>query len=189
MPFGVTNDDDGLEASALTGAGLLLYGLDLFHPHQRQHTASLSQSSPQCSIGLRSTHKTPSGSSNQVFSYLHHLILQLRQEPIHNLVFLDRQAVQIDLFHALDLPCLHETAQFRHRLPLFLFALAGAAAGSSTTAPTTSASISAAGAEAAAGGAGDGLSFGCVGHYGFGRRESGVERHKVLRCEGAGAEG
>ncbi len=63
VPFGVTNDDDSLKASALTGAGLLLYGLDLFHPHQRQHTASLSQSSPQCSIGLPSTHKTPSGSS------------------------------------------------------------------------------------------------------------------------------
>jgi hypothetical protein len=37
MPFGVANDDDSLEASALTSAGLLLYGLDLFHSHQRQH--------------------------------------------------------------------------------------------------------------------------------------------------------
>lgn len=48
VPFRVTNDDDGLEASALTGAGLFLYGLDLCSTHQRQHTASLSQSSPEC---------------------------------------------------------------------------------------------------------------------------------------------
>jgi hypothetical protein len=176
VPFGVANDDDSLEASALTSAGLLLYGLDLFHQHQRQHTASLSQSSPQCSIDLPSTHKIHSGSSKNLFSYLHNLILQLRQKPIHNLILLDRQAVQVYLLHALDLPCLHKTPQFRHWLPFFLFAPAGAAAGSSTAAPTTSASVSAAGAEAAAGGAGDGLSFGCVGHCRFGRCESGVER-------------
>ena len=29
MAFGITDDDDGLEAGTLTGAGLLLHGLDL----------------------------------------------------------------------------------------------------------------------------------------------------------------
>lgn len=47
VPFGVANDDDSLEASALPGAGLFLYGLDLFHSHQRQHKASPTQSFPQ----------------------------------------------------------------------------------------------------------------------------------------------
>jgi len=37
MPFRVANDNDSLEASALTSAGLFLYGLDLFHSYQRQY--------------------------------------------------------------------------------------------------------------------------------------------------------
>ena len=62
----VTDDDDGLETSSLTGTGLLLDGLDL-----------------------------------------HHLVLELGQELVHNLVLLDGQRVQVDLLHAVDLAGLY----------------------------------------------------------------------------------
>jgi len=41
VALGVTNDDDGLEASALTGTGLLLDGLDLFASGKIPVSASL----------------------------------------------------------------------------------------------------------------------------------------------------
>ncbi len=65
MSFGVTNDDDSLEASALTSAGLFLYGLDLFHPHQRQHH-DLPPPNQYFHKPQPSTHKTPSSSSKKV---------------------------------------------------------------------------------------------------------------------------
>lgn len=42
-----------------------------------------------------------------VEAYLHNLILELGQEEVDNLVLLDGQRVQVDLFHALDLASLH----------------------------------------------------------------------------------
>ena len=43
-------------------------------------------------------------------THLHHLILQLGQEPIDNLVLLDGQRVQVYFLHALDLAGLDQPA-------------------------------------------------------------------------------
>jgi hypothetical protein len=56
----------------------------------------------------------------RLISYLHDLILELRQEPVDDLIFLDGKGVQIDLFHALNLACLDETAEFGDGLPFLL---------------------------------------------------------------------
>src|SRR5690606_13645620 len=92
--------------------------------------------------------------------HLHNLILQLRQEVVDNLVLLDRERVEVDLLHALDLAELNETAELGDRLPFLLLALASTAA---STAPSTSASavtstttITAAGSES--------TTSCCVGH-------------------------
>jgi len=85
---------------------------------------------------------------------LHNLILQLRQEEIHNLVLLDGQRMQIDLLHGLDLPLLHQPTQLGDRLPLLLLVLVRAPTrptASAATAPITTISSSvAAGTESTA---------------------------------------
>lgn len=69
--------------------------------------------------------------------YLHDFILQLWQEPIDDLVFLDGQGVQIDFFHAFYLARFDQTTQFSDGLPFLLFALLSSAAGTSTSASST----------------------------------------------------
>lgn len=71
--------------------------------------------------------------------YLHDLILELGKEVVDDLVLFDRERVQVDLFHALDLAALHETAQLGDGHP-FLVAVLGTAA-SATSASTTTASV------------------------------------------------
>ena len=44
VAFGVANDDDGLESGTLTGAGLLLNGLDLDFHHMALASCNLSSS-------------------------------------------------------------------------------------------------------------------------------------------------
>ena len=105
-------------------------------------------------LGFPSYPQAPGYAIHQyvLLSYLHNLILQLGQKPIHNLILLDRQAVQINLLHALNLARLDQSAQLRHWLPFLLFILVGAASRSSAAAApssTVSASV-AAGAESAA---------------------------------------
>lgn len=75
-------------------------------------------------------------------SHLHHFILELGQEPIDNLVLLDGQRVQVDLFHALDLASLDETAQLGDRLPFLLLRLWTTTARSSSSTAVTAASVS-----------------------------------------------
>lgn len=69
--------------------------------------------------------------------YLHDLILQLRQEEVHDLVLLDRQRVQIDLLHALDLASLDQSSKLRHRLPFLLVALVAASTAAATSTSAT----------------------------------------------------
>lgn len=116
----VTNDDDGLEAGALAGTGLLLDGLDL---HGEDTLASKFSSLVACANPMAA-----------VSTDLHNLILELRQESVDDLVLLDREGVEVDLLHGLYLASLDETAQLGDRLPLLLFALAGTAASATASA-------------------------------------------------------
>jgi hypothetical protein len=72
----ITNNNNRLKSRTLTSTSLLLDRLDLF-PSSIPITSIC-----QCDA-----------------TYLHNLILQLRQEEIHNLVLLNRQRMKIDLFH------------------------------------------------------------------------------------------
>lgn len=70
---------------------------------------------------------------------LHHLVLEGgTHERVDDLVLLDRERVEVDLFKASDSSLLHQAAQFGHWDPLLLFLAAGASAPAS--APVTSAS-------------------------------------------------
>ena len=55
---------------------------------------------------------------------------------VDNLVLLDRERVQVDLLHALNLAALHETAELGDGHP-FLVAVLGTTAASTSTAATT----------------------------------------------------
>lgn len=70
-------------------------------------------------------------------SYLHDLILELRQEEVDNLVLLDGQRVQVDLLHAGDLAGLDETAELGDGLPFLLLLLSAAATTTTATATAT----------------------------------------------------
>ena len=63
---------------------------------------------------------------------LHDLVLELGQEEVDNLILLDRQAVQVDLLHALDLAGLDETAQLGDGLPFLLLRLLASTARATT---------------------------------------------------------
>jgi hypothetical protein len=93
--------------------------------------------------------------STVVVAHLHDLILELGQEVVDNLILLDRERVEVDLLHALDLAGLDETAELGDGLPLLLLALAAtatttaratAAAAVTTTLTTTSSETATAGA-------------------------------------------
>lgn len=88
VTLAVTDDHDGLESGSLTGTSLLLHGFDLYMSGQPR-VLQLST----CSL-----------------SYLHDFILQFGQEKVDNLVLLDGERVQVDLFHALDLSSLDQTS-------------------------------------------------------------------------------
>jgi hypothetical protein len=106
----VSDDDNGLEPGALAGASLLLHRLDL---ENGEHLSGQRQ-----------------------VAYLHDLVLQLRQEEVHDLVLLDGQRVKVDFLHALDFASLDEPTQLGDGLPLFLLALAATAPAPSTSATT-----------------------------------------------------
>lgn len=81
--------------------------------------------------------------SSVISTHLHDFILELGQEPVDNLVLLDREGVEVDLFHALDFACLDETAQLGDRLPFLLVGFRTTTAGSSSSSATvTSSSVS-----------------------------------------------
>lgn len=133
VAVGVTNEDDGLEAGALTGTGLLLDGLDLYFEIPSVY-----------SVSLKSRHWT--FSSVVVSSaHLHNLILEGGEEEVDDLVLLDGERVEVDLLHALDLAGLHETTELGDGLPLLLLALR-TTAGATTTATATATVTAALGA-------------------------------------------
>lgn len=76
-----------------------------------------------------------------VWAHLHNFILQLGQKPVDNLVLLDGERVQVDLFHALNLSSLDETAQLGDWLPFLLIRFRTTARASSPTATITSTSV------------------------------------------------
>merc|ERR1719217_848669 len=57
---------------------------------------------------------------------LHDLVFERPwcEESVNDLVLLDRQGVEEDVFHRQDLPVFDQTAKLRARHPFFLFALA-----------------------------------------------------------------
>ena len=127
VTFAVSDDHDSLESGTLTGTRLLLHWLDLFTQYH-QHQPRL----PPRSLRV----------------YLHNLILQLRQEEVDDLVLLDRQRVQVDLLHTLDLAGLDETSELGDGLPFLLVAL-GTAATATASSTSSSAAIASSGAESA----------------------------------------
>jgi len=66
---------------------------------------------------------------------LHHLVLEPRDELLHDLVLLDGERVQVDLLDLVDPVLLHEAPQLGDRHPLLLLLLAAAAP--ATAAPAT----------------------------------------------------
>lgn len=121
----VTDDNDGLEAGALTGTGLLLDWLDLCGEEMSAIALSLLSMTHAVSVEEDPIKSFPQ-SVAQVgcwFSHLHNLILELWKEEVDNLVLLDWQAVEVDLLHALDLAGLDETTELGDWLPLLLLVL------------------------------------------------------------------
>lgn len=51
---------------------------------------------------------------------LHDLVLELGEEEVDDLIFLDGEREQVDLLHRLDLSVLYETAEFGDRSPAIL---------------------------------------------------------------------
>jgi hypothetical protein len=104
----VADDDKGLEAGALPGAGLLLHGRDL-----------------------------------------HDLVLEPREEGLHDLVLLEGQRVEVDLLDGLELVLLDEAAELGDGHP-FLLLLARATAPAAPPAAVTATAAAEAPAESAA---------------------------------------
>lgn len=113
VALAVSNDDNCLETGALTSTSLLLDWLDLLLERTLVCCA--------CQCGCCGV------------SDLHDLVLELWQKEVDDLVLLDRQRVQVDLLHALDLAGLDETTELGDRLPLLLVALCAASTSSATT--------------------------------------------------------
>ena len=81
MSFRITDDDDSLETGTLTGAGLLLHGLDLVSQGAVSVICNYFSLESKCGLVMNGK------------AHLHDLVLQLGQEEIHNLVLLDGQRV------------------------------------------------------------------------------------------------
>jgi len=121
MALGIADDDDCLETGTLTGAGLLLDGLDLY----REGISAIHLEQSLEAAGERSAH-------------LHDLILELGEEEVDDLELLDGERVKVDLLHALDLAGLYETTELRDGLPFLLVALTASTATTSATTATAS---------------------------------------------------
>ena len=104
----VSDDDESLEAHALTRGGLLLHGHDL-----------------------------------------HHLVGELAEEVLHDLVLLDGDGEEVDLLEGANLALLHEAAELGARGPAIL-GLGVAPAAAAATAVAASASAAVAASETAA---------------------------------------
>lgn len=141
VTLAVTDDNDGFEAGTLTGTGLLLDWLDLYH----RATLALA---PNLHIAPGNLVGPP---AEHVPTHLHDLVLELRQEEVHDLVLLDRQGVEVDLLHALDLAGLYETTELGDGLPFLLVALRAAASATAAATATSTVTATATVAEATAG--------------------------------------
>src|SRR5690606_14356030 len=127
-----------------TGTGLLLDGLDLY---PAVNTCTCNLKLPVLSaLGIM-----------PIAPYLHNLILKTRKESVDNLVFLDRERVEVNLFHRLDLASLDEAAELGDGDPLLLIGFGSTAATTSSTAPSSVTTVSTTGSETS------GLSS--VGHF------------------------
>jgi len=141
VALGVSNDNDCLESSSLTGTSLLLDRLDL-----SPYVSILPPPPVVC------------------LPYLHDLVLQLGQEEIHNLVLLDGEGMQVDLLHALNLAGLDESTELGDWLPLLLFLVASSSCTSSTASSAATSVSSASVAEAASATVTATASSWCVSH-------------------------
>lgn len=93
--------------------------------------------SADCSIGLpmlrgKNERRLPA-------THLHDFILEFGQKPIHDLILLDGQRVQIDLFHAGDFAGFDQATQFRHWLPFLLLGFPTASTRASSSTPSSAA--------------------------------------------------
>ncbi|KAI7150323.1 40S ribosomal protein [Hortaea werneckii] len=124
VTLAVTDDNDGFEAGTLTGTGLLLDWLDLYH----RATLAIAPN-------LRFAPENPLE------------VLKL----VHDLVLLDREGVEVDLLHALNLAGLYETTELGDGLPFLLVALRAAASATAAATATSTVTATATVAEATAG--------------------------------------
>ena len=111
----VADSDERLEARALTGTGLLLDGFDLyfekFVSNHRSPTRSMTILRPVSPLGFCSHAIDFSPLSGGCSSYLHDLILELGQEEVDDLEFLDGKREEVDFLHGFYLAILDETAE------------------------------------------------------------------------------
>jgi len=105
MTLRVSDNDDSLKSSSLTGTSLLLDWLDL-------NWTNISW-----------VHSRESFSMHRGTLYLHDLIFQFWEKEVNNLVLLDGQRVKVDFLHALYLSCLDKTTKLGDWLPFFLLIL------------------------------------------------------------------
>ena len=83
-------------------------------------------------------------------THLHDLVLELGQKVVDNLVLLDRERVQENLLHALDLAGLDEPAKLGDGLPFLVVGLGCASAATGTTTATSSSTATGAASESTA---------------------------------------
>ena len=155
MALGIADDDDCLETGTLTGAGLLLDGLDLY----REGISAIHLEQSLEAAGERSAH-------------LHDLILELGEEEVDDLELLDGERVKVDLLHALDLAGLYKTTELGDGLPLLLVLVAATttAATSTTATAAITATITTASSKAAASTGSTGSSISHICGYSVPRR-------------------
>merc|ERR1719219_977146 len=143
-PETTTNGDNrqlGQDDGATDGGGNLLGAFDA----QTNVTVTVSDSHEGLETG------TLTGAGLLLDRHdLQDLVLQGGEKHVDDLMFLDWEREQVDLFEALDLSILDQTTEFGHRDPILFRFFATASAASTTTATSTAASASAATASKAA---------------------------------------
>jgi len=141
----VADDDNSLESGTLTGAGLLLDGLDLYSEEKRMldHRPNIVCHGivPMRRAALLRARKLNITMRKDGFSktHLHDLILEFGEEVVHNLKLLDGQGVQINLLHVANLASLDKPAELGDGLPFFLVVLATSATTASSSTSSTAA--------------------------------------------------